>query len=75
VGWVVLGVWLGAVLFAALLLGFCALELTWKSRSVRNDLTRLQQDAHTLAGMQAEIALLRERVAASQRLATTRGGG
>ena len=35
------GRWIGAVVLAAVVLGFCAYELTWKSKRLTADLERL----------------------------------
>jgi hypothetical protein len=40
-GWLVIGGWIFAVLFAAVLLGFAGYELTWKSRRLATEQTRL----------------------------------
>jgi hypothetical protein len=47
-GWLVIGGWIFAVLFAAVLLGFAGYELTWKSR-------RLAAEQARLAGLVAEL--------------------
>jgi hypothetical protein len=56
----VLLVWIGAVLVAAVVLGFCAYELTWKGK-------RLQRDLAVLTGMSDSLAALQEQVAAVRR--------
>lgn len=61
-GWVVAGVWIGAVLLSAVVLGFCIYELVWKSRRLQSDLERLNQLAGTLAGLQGEIQTVQRRV-------------
>lgn len=40
--WIVVVTWAGALVFAAVVLGFCAYEVTWKARRVQADLVRLQ---------------------------------
>jgi len=47
-GWLVVGGWIFAVLFAAVLLGFAGYELSWKSR-------RLVAEQARLAGLVAEL--------------------
>jgi len=39
--WVVVGAWIFAGLFAAVLLGFAAYELSWKSRRLLSDQAKL----------------------------------
>ena len=41
--WVPIAAWAGAVLFAVVVLGFCAYEIVWKARRLQSDLTRLHQ--------------------------------
>jgi hypothetical protein len=55
VGWVVLGVWIGAVVIALLVAGFCAYELSTKARRLRGALARLTPLAESLAAMQAKL--------------------
>lgn len=54
-GWWVFGAWLGAVLFAAAVLGFCAYELTWKGRRLATDLEKLSAVSGRLDALQAEV--------------------
>ena len=42
-GWLVVGAWIFAALFAAVLLGFAGYELTWKSRRLAAEQVRLAQ--------------------------------
>jgi hypothetical protein len=53
--WVPIGAWIGAVLIALVVLGFCAYEITWKANRLRRDMARLQSDS-------AELALLGDRL-------------
>ena len=62
-GWVVLGVWLGAVAVAAVVLGFCGYELSWKGSRLRRDLARLSEQSARLVALQHEIGRVRRRVA------------
>lgn len=41
-GWVAVIVWAAAVVFAIVLLGFCAYEVWWKALRLRADLDRLR---------------------------------
>lgn len=41
--WVPIAAWAGAVLFAVVVLGFCAYEIVWKARRLQSDLIRLHQ--------------------------------
>jgi hypothetical protein len=65
VGWVVGGTWIGAVVVATVVLGFCAYELTWKSKRLTADLERLAGVSARLAGLQRELAAARQRFADS----------
>lgn len=64
-GWVVGGVWIGAVVVAAVVLGFCAYELVWKSKRLTADLEQLAGVSARLAGLQREVAAARQRFADS----------
>ena len=50
-GWLVIGGWIFAVLFAAVLLGFAGYELTWKSRRLAAEQARLAQLAAELTAV------------------------
>lgn len=41
--WIPIAAWAGAVLFAAVVLGFCTYEVTWKARRLQFDLERLRK--------------------------------
>lgn len=62
-GWVVGGVWIGAVVLAAVVVAFCAYELVWKAKRLNTDLDRLRADAARLTELQAELSV-RARAAA-----------
>ena len=64
-GWVVGGVWIGAVVMAAVVLGFCAYELVWKSKRLAADLGRLAGASARLSELQRELAAARQRFADS----------
>lgn len=55
-GWVVLWVWIGAAVLAAVIVAFCAYELVWKAKRLRTDLDRLRADAARLTELQAELS-------------------
>jgi len=59
---VVLFVWIGAVVFAAVILGFCAYELTWKSKRLQGDLGKLQALSTQLTDLQGEVSAARSRL-------------
>jgi hypothetical protein len=55
VEWWVLGAWIGAVAVAAVVLGFCAYEVTWKSRRLTTDLERLTALSQKLTALQHDV--------------------
>jgi outer membrane murein-binding lipoprotein Lpp len=55
VGWWVVGAWIGAVVLAAVVLGFCAYEVTWKGKRLTSDLERLEALSEKLAVLQREV--------------------
>lgn len=57
-GWIVAGAWAFAVLFAVVVLGFAAYEISWKSRRLAAERARLEQ-------LMAELARLGARLQAS----------
>lgn len=61
--WIPLFAWLGAVVIAAVVLGFCAYELFWKMRRLRNDLQALQGVGIDLAQLQDHVAAAKQRLA------------
>jgi hypothetical protein len=63
VGWLVGGVWIGAVVLAAVVLGFCAYELTWKAQRVRRDLGRLTGLGEQVTAVQQELQIVERRIA------------
>lgn len=60
---VVLFVWVGAVVLAAVVLSFCAYELTWKSKRLRSDLGKLQALSQSLSALRDEVAVVQSRAA------------
>jgi hypothetical protein len=67
VGWVVLGVWIGVVVVAALVLASCAYELTWKSRRLRSDLRGLAGLSEMLTALQADVQAAQRRLGVASR--------
>lgn len=61
-GWVVLGAWLGAIVLAAVVLGFCAYELSWKGSRLTRDLHRLSEQSARLTALQDELTRARRRL-------------
>jgi hypothetical protein len=50
-GWLVVGAWIFAALFAAVVLGFAGYELTWKTRRLAAEQARLAQLLAELAAI------------------------
>jgi outer membrane murein-binding lipoprotein Lpp len=65
VEWIPVGAWLGAVVIAVVVLGFCAYELAWKLRRLRRDVAQLQVLNGQLVDLQGGIAAARERISAA----------
>jgi hypothetical protein len=65
VSWIPLFVWLGAFVVAAVVLGYCAYEIVWRTRRLQRDVQQLQELGQGFAALQIELA------AAGQRLAHT----
>lgn len=61
--WIPLFAWLGAVVIALVVLGFCAYEIVWKTRRLQRDLRLLQDDGVGLAQLQERLAAVRQRLA------------
>jgi hypothetical protein len=61
-GVVVLFAWIGAVVFAVVILGFCAYELSWKSRRLQGDLGKLSALSSALTDLQREVAAAQSRM-------------
>lgn len=66
--WVVIGAWIGVLVFAAVIIGFCAYELIWKARRLRRDLASFLEVGGRAQQLRAEA------VAVQQRLARTTSG-
>ena len=54
-GWLVVGSWIFAALFAAVLLGFAGYELTWKSRRLAAEQARLAQLVTELTALGTQL--------------------
>ncbi len=66
--WIPIVAWIAAGVGAVVVLGFCAYEIIWKARRLREDLTHLQALAADAQSVQSRLA------EAQQRLADTRHG-
>jgi hypothetical protein len=60
-GWIVAGAWLFAVLFALVILGFTAYELSWKARRLQSDTSKLVALLGQLAATAADLQGCAER--------------
>ncbi|MBN9619791.1 MAG: hypothetical protein J0H43_08675 [Actinobacteria bacterium] len=60
--WVPVAAWGAAVLIAAVVLGFCAYEISWKARRLRSDLQRLQRTADEITRLQGRLVEVQGRV-------------
>jgi hypothetical protein len=58
--------WIAAAVFAAAVLGFCAYELTWKTRRLRGDLDRLAELGTRAAGLRTALTDAQRRLAAAR---------
>jgi hypothetical protein len=63
VAWVALFAWIGVVVFAVVILGFCAFELVWKARRLSRDLATLAALGERAQKLQADIAVAQQRLA------------
>jgi hypothetical protein len=63
--WIPIAAWGAAVLAALVLLGFCAYEISWKTKRLRGDLRELQVVAARLTELRGRVAETQERVAAT----------
>jgi len=55
--------WLAAVVLAAVLLGFCAYEIRWKTRRLNRDLGHLHDLGEGLSRLQGDAAAVQQRLA------------
>jgi outer membrane murein-binding lipoprotein Lpp len=58
----VLFVWIGAVVVAGVVVAFCAYEISWKSKRLHADLTKLEGLQATLTSLQDELATTQRRM-------------
>jgi outer membrane murein-binding lipoprotein Lpp len=63
VAWIPVLVWIGAVVVALLVLGYCAYEITGKSRRLNREMVRLQTVSERVHRLQADVSAVRQRVA------------
>jgi hypothetical protein len=56
VGAVAVWTWVGAVVLALVILGFCAYEIAWKTRRLGQDVEGLQKLQVQLRGLQQQVA-------------------
>jgi hypothetical protein len=61
--------WICAAVFALAVLGFCAYELTWRTRRLRRDLDRLRELAARAEVLRADLADAQVRLAAARQSA------
>lgn len=61
-GWVVAGAWLFAVVFAIVVLGFAAYELTWKARRLAADRAKLDRISAELSVVGAQLRSAADRL-------------
>ena len=59
---VVLFTWIGAAVFAVVILGFCAYELSWKSKRLQGDLGKLAALSGRLSELQDEVSAAQARM-------------
>ncbi len=63
--WIPAVAWAAALAVAAVIIGFCAYELHWKSARLRSDLGRLQALGTRLRALQDDAVAAQERAARS----------
>lgn len=64
--WIPIIAWLAALVVAAVVLGFCAYEVTWKAK-------RLQRDLRALQGLNEQAQVLRGQLVETQERLTASG--
>ena len=62
-GWLVAGGWIFAVVFAIVVLGFAAYELTWKMRRLNADKAKLDRVVVELNGLAGQLQTAADRAA------------
>ncbi len=63
--WVPIAAWIAAAAIALVVLGFCAYEITWKTKRLRGDLAEAKTDVARLQQLQAGLQQAQERIAAA----------
>jgi hypothetical protein len=63
--WVPIAAWAAAVVVAAVVLGFCAYEISWKAKRLQRDLRGLHEVTGQLADLRARLTETQDRVAAA----------
>ena len=61
--WLPWGVWIGVVVLAAVVLGYCAYEVSWKARRLRRDLESLAELGARAQALAVEAEALQQRLA------------
>ena len=61
--WVPIGAWIGVSVFAIVILGFCAYELSWKVRRLKADLAAFTELGARAKQLQVDAAALQQRLA------------
>jgi hypothetical protein len=64
--WAVVIVWIVAVAFGVVVLGFCAYELRWKALRLRDDLHRLRSLEAPARQLAAELSAAQQRLIAAR---------
>jgi Tfp pilus assembly protein PilN len=65
VAWIPIVAWGAALLIAAVLLGFCAYEVSWKAKRLQRDLAALQGLAEQADQLRGQLTTVQERLAAT----------
>lgn len=73
-GWIVGGVWIGAAVFAVLVLAFCGYELYWKAERMNTDLRRLTGLARQVTGLRADVQEAQLRIGVARSAASSGEG-
>ncbi len=63
--WIPIFAWIGAVVVAIAVFGFCAYEIVWKANRLRADLRRLEAFNEQMRALQRRLEQTQERIAAS----------
>lgn len=60
--WLPIGAWMGVSVFAVVILGFCAYELSWKARRLKADFDAFTELGARAQQLQVDAAALAERL-------------